>query len=242
MSDLDPTEINALAILGADPDVRELAALETLHTMAVLAVQARRMTVEQRAKRLRKLESLEVVTLGEIVDAQQKRAGIELDTEPRDADRWKPCAGCRMPIARGCAVRCDECERPLCAGGCGERGPKGCMTPRRVAKRHGAPWRCVQCAQAALTPEQRSERSRKARAARSEESLREMGQKGAQAANAARTPEQRVAIARKGNASRSAEVRRSVARNANASQTWEQRSEAARKAVATRKARRASPG
>lgn len=210
MSDLDPTEINALAILGADPDVRELAALETLHTMAVLAVQARRMTVEQRAKRLRKLESLEVVTLGEIVDAQQKRAGIELDTEPRDADRWKPCAGCRMPIARGRAAWCDECRHPLCACGCGTRGPNNCMAPNKVARRGGAPWTC------------RVEGGRKSVVGRPREQLSEAGRKGA----AAMSPEQRRVSARKHQAAKSPEQRRA----------------AGLKAVATRKARRASPG
>lgn len=55
--DHDPTEINALAILGADPDVRELASLEQLRTMATLAPRLRNMTEAQRARALR-LEAL----------------------------------------------------------------------------------------------------------------------------------------------------------------------------------------
>lgn len=204
MTDSDDTEINALEILGADPDVRELASLESLRTMATLAVQARRMTVGQRAKRLRKLHSLEVVTLGEIVDAQQKRAGIELDTEPRDAVRWKPCVGCRTPIARGRAVRCDECKRPLCAAGCGERGPKACMTPKRAAMRHGAPWRCVRCALAGRTPEQRLEAARKAGRASSATRTSEQRRCFARKAQANKTLEQRSESARKGVATKKA--------------------------------------
>lgn len=221
MSDgADPTEINALAILGADPDVRELASLESLRTMATLAVHARRMTVAQRAKRLRKLESLEVVTLGEIVDAQQKRAGIELDTEPRDNDRWKPCVGCGqpLPVGRGAPRRCEECTCPLCPCGCGKRGPRNSMRPNTVRRRHGKPWRCMGSAR---TFEGRSAASRKAASTK--------------------TPEQRSARTRKGNESKTPEQRSAAVRKANMTRTAEQRSESARKAHATKKVRRAPP-
>ena len=176
----DPTEINALAILGADPDVRDIAALESMRTMATFAVQARRMTVKQRAKRLRKLQSGEVVTLGEIIDSQQKRAGFELDTEPCDTDLWKPCAGCQQPIERGRAKRCDECEHPPCRTGCGKRAPPGCMAPSAVARRHGAPYCCPKCFNASRTPEQK-----------------ERGRAGVRKSNTSRTPKQRTEAARK---------------------------------------------
>lgn len=200
----DPTEINALAILGADPDVRDIAALERLRTMAAVAPRVRSLTEAQRSKKLRR-ESGASTTVGEVVDAQLARANIELDTEPRDTDLWKPCAGCGQPIERGRAKRCDECEHPPCLGGCGKRAPQGCMSPSKVAKRakrHGPQWRCTECATAAQTPEQKSEASRKASAARTPEQNRELGRKGGRKANASRSPEQKREIGRKGAAAR----------------------------------------
>ena len=175
----DPTEINALAILGADPDVRELATLERLRTMAAVAPRVRSLTEAQRAKKLRR-ESGASTTVGEIVDAQLARANIELDTEPCDTDLWKPCAGCQQPIERGRAKRCDECEHPPCRTGCGKRAPPGCMAPSAVAKRHGAPYCCPKCFNASRTPEQK-----------------ERGRAGVRKSNTSRTPKQRTEAARK---------------------------------------------
>lgn len=74
----DETEINALALLGADPDVREIAALEKLRRAAKVAPLARSLSEKQRARKLR-TESGAVVTHGEILDAQLRRDQIEID-------------------------------------------------------------------------------------------------------------------------------------------------------------------
>lgn len=211
--DHDPTEINALAILGADPDVRELASLEQLRTMATLAPRLRNMTEAQRARALR-LESGRSTSVGEVVDSCVARAGIELDVVPLEGPkRLAICAICGTPfrVARGrMVVVCakDECRHPLCACGCGTRGPNRCMTPKLVARRGGAPWKC------------RIEAGRKSVVGRTREQLAEAG--------------------RKGSAAISTEQRRIAAKKTQAAKSPEQRRAAGLKAAATRKARRTS--
>lgn len=77
----DPTEVNALEILGADPDVRELASLERLRTMAKAAGGVRRMTEAQRARRV-ELDSGRKSTLGDAIDGVLAAAQVELDVAP----------------------------------------------------------------------------------------------------------------------------------------------------------------
>lgn len=94
------TEINALELLGSDPDVRELASLERLRVMAAVAPRVRSLTEAQRAKKLRR-ESGAETTVGEVVDAQLARANFELDVLPVDNVRPKhvPCARCGKVLA-----------------------------------------------------------------------------------------------------------------------------------------------
>lgn len=276
----DPTEINALAILGADPDVRELASLERLRLAAKVAQAERNMNEKTRARRWTK-DSGETITHGELISELNKAQKIEIDVAPlpvkeqarvmarqgmsikaivealgiqgidvssrqviwkmvRDilAERTAPCAACGVEMPRrgsGRPTHCYECRHPLCEGGCGERGPRGCMTPSAVAQRGGRAWRCQKCSAALWTPEQKSEAVRKGRA--------DM------------TSEQRSAIARKAAAARSHEERcesmrraqyaqqltpKQRAKKASDGMSREQRAERMRKLNATREARRAA--
>ena len=77
----DPTEINALAILGADPDVRELASLERLRLAAKVAQAERNMSEKTRARRWTK-DSGETITHGELMGELNKAQKIEIDVAP----------------------------------------------------------------------------------------------------------------------------------------------------------------
>lgn len=81
MSDLDPTEINALAILGADPDVRELASLERLRLAARVAQAERNMSEKARARRWTK-DSGGTITHGELIGELNAAQKIEIDVAP----------------------------------------------------------------------------------------------------------------------------------------------------------------
>jgi hypothetical protein len=81
MSDLDPTEINALAILGADPDVRELASLERLRLAAKVAQAERNMSEKTRARRWTK-DSGAVITHGELIGGLNAAQKIAIDIAP----------------------------------------------------------------------------------------------------------------------------------------------------------------
>lgn len=82
MSDgADPTEINALAILGADPDVRELASLERLRLAAKVAQAERNMSEKTRARRWKK-DSGAVITHGDLIGELNKAQEIEIDVAP----------------------------------------------------------------------------------------------------------------------------------------------------------------
>lgn len=78
------TEINALELLGADPDIRDLASLERLRLAAKVAPRVRNLTEKQRSRRVQK-EGGGSTTVGEIVDAQLARSNIELDVWPLPA-------------------------------------------------------------------------------------------------------------------------------------------------------------
>lgn len=144
----DDTEINALKLLGSDPDVRELASLERLRVIAAVAPRVRSLTEAQRAKKLRR-ESGAETTVGEVVDAQLARANIELDVLPLDGTtRRTLCTECGVifvPHSKAKRTLCGQCLQPVCPCGSGLRGPKKCTEPSRVQQRHGAPWRCVRC-------------------------------------------------------------------------------------------------
>lgn len=196
--DHDPTEINALAILGADPDVRELASLEQLRTMATLAPRLRNMTEAQRARALR-LESGRSTSVGEVVDSCVARAGIELDVVPLEGPKrialCKACGSAFRPRKLSSICENYECRNPLCPCGCGKRGTAN--GNRKALERHGRPWQCRPSAsrqrEASKTPEQLSERSRKGRAALTAEQWSEIARR----TMAALTPEQRSERARK---------------------------------------------
>ena len=202
----DPTEINALAILGADPDVRELASLERLRVMAAVAPRVRSLTEAQRAKKLRR-ESGAETTVGEVVDAQLARANIELDVLPLDGAC--PC-GCKTKPTMG-ALR-----------GAKRRGKTWTCRPEATRR-----------FQASRTPEQRSESGQKARDKLTPERRAEISRMGGQSLLAATTPEQRTESARRASAAVSIEQRMRASR-ASAARAPEQRSESARKGSAAR--------
>ena len=202
----DPTEINALAILGADPDVRELASLERLRVMAAVAPRVRSLTEAQRAKKLRR-ESGAETTVGEVVDAQLARANIELDVLPLDGAC--PC-GCKTKPTMG-ALQCAK-----------RRGKTWTCRPEATRR-----------FQASRTPEQRSKSGQKARDKLTPERRAEISRMGGQSLLAATTPEQRTESARRASAAVSIEQRMRASR-ASAARAPEQRSESARKGSAAR--------
>lgn len=77
----DGTEINALELLGVDPDIRELASLERLRLAAKVAPSVRGMTEKQRARKVRQ-EGGGTTTVGEIVDTFCDRNKIEFSVWP----------------------------------------------------------------------------------------------------------------------------------------------------------------
>ena len=132
----DPTEICALAILGADPDVRELASLERLRVMAAVAPRVRSLTEAQRARRVRR-ESGASTTVGEVVDAQLARANIELDVLPLDG---------------------------VCPCGCGKKATAEALQAAiRRGKTWTCRPEATRRFQSSRTPEQRSKSGQKAR-------------------------------------------------------------------------------
>ena len=206
----DDTEINALELLGSDPDVRELASLERLRVMAAVAPRVRSLTEAQRAKKLRR-ESGAETTVGEVVDAQLARANIELDVLPIEG--VCPC-GCKTKATSGALRRATMrglewvCRREATRR----------FQARRTPEQRSASALLVQ---SALTPEQRAnvaltliERTR--------------------ARNASLTPAQRSDIARHAASALTPEQRSEASRKANAARTPEQRLEASRKASAAR--------
>ena len=134
--------------------------------------------------------------------------------------------------------RFDGAPQLVCAGpGNGVACPNGrvpgrkAMLPYMIRERNGSAWRCVACANAAMTQEQRSERTRKANAAKTPEQRREAARK----ASAAMTQEQRSERARKANAAKTPEQLSAAARKRDAAMTPEHRSKlsaAGRKATA----------
>jgi len=76
----DPTEINALTILGADPDIRKLASLERLRLAGKMAARVRNLTEAQKARRLN--PGGKEITHGEFIATTLERENIVFGVEP----------------------------------------------------------------------------------------------------------------------------------------------------------------
>jgi hypothetical protein len=177
--------------------------------------------------------------------------GIDLDTPPGKWPAAKACETCgiwfRVPkrgrsqrLPRWCG-RCaaDACRCTAIVDGkrCEARLNAGAWSPSSIKKREGRPPVCQSCGGAALAV-----RGAAAVAARTPEQRLAFARKGAAAANAARTPEQHRAFGRKCAAARTPEQRSAFARKAAAAAkaaiTPEQRRAFGRKGAAARRAKK----
>lgn len=186
----------------------------------------------------------------ELIVAQLKRAGIEIDTKVNPGVRpqalWCPCGRPFLVpkkgrIARACAVclsqtHCPGFDGPYTTGPNGGEAAIGArvLCPSSIIARKGRPWRCQPCAArargvalaASMTPEQRAERGRIMRSAMSQQQRSEK----ARAYWATQDREQRSERARKGQTAEARENRSKSARRRVSELSPEQRKEMIREA------------
>ncbi|HQY59813.1 MAG: hypothetical protein IPF92_21405 [Myxococcales bacterium] len=254
--DHDPTEINALAILGADPDVRELASLERLRLAAKVAQAERNMSEKTRARRWKK-DSGAVITHGELIGELNKAQKIAIDVAPlpvRERARVMARRGMSLNAIiealglHGIDAPSRSTLYKMVRNIMAERGAN-CVVCGAVFRPRGRSAVCesIECRSPICpcgcgkrgTPKGSKQASWRGKPWQCKPSSGRMTLAGHKQRLAARTSEQRSESARKGKAKQSPESRSAAARKANASKTPEQRRVEGLKAAATRKARRA---
>lgn len=252
--DHDPTEINALAILGADPDVRELASLERLRLAAKVAQAERNMSEKTRARRWKK-GSGAVITHGELMGELNKAQKIEIDVAPlpvKEQARVMARQGMSLTaIIKALGLQgidapsettlrrmvrdilsgrnttpCKRCGALVHTSPAARGKPKVCD----ACKHPACPCGCgVRASRTAMTPSAVTKRNGALWGCKSFVNRQR---------HAALTREQRSERTQRANAL-TREQRSAVIRRANASRTPQQKYESGRKGHATRKARRA---
>lgn len=245
----DPTEINALAILGADPDIRELASLERLRLAAKVAQAERNMSEKTRARRWKK-DSGAVITHVDLIGELNKAQNIEFDVAPLPV-RAQARAMARQGMTfreivealglQGIDAPARQKLRDMIRGIRGERPCMGCGAPTPTMHRTRQESRCVECLRP-LCPCGCGERAPKGamtahRVARRGGAPWVCKSEANRRRHAAMTPEQKERQRKnleKMRARITREQRVLAARRAHAVKTQEQRNEVGQKARATR--------